>query len=206
MSEQADPLNPLHDTRGQMMDFMGREFYPFDPKLEDIRLNEIAVMLSLMRRYTSQSAVTVAQHSVIVSEMLEQEDATVAEQVDGLLHDAHEAYIGDFPAPLKKCMTFWYNGQQITYDDLAQILDATIYGKLLPQSCRYFMGFHSARLKYFDRVALLWEARDILRTPLPWAKNEDYVLPEEQLMAWSSHKARERFLERYRDLSARTGA
>jgi 5'-deoxynucleotidase YfbR-like HD superfamily hydrolase len=44
---------------------------------------------------------SVAQHSVIVSELVEQRGGDAEDAFAALMHDATEAYLGDMPHPLK---------------------------------------------------------------------------------------------------------
>ena len=49
----------------------------------------------------SRSFYSVAQHSVIVSELVEQRGGDTEDVFAALMHDATEAYLGDMPHPLK---------------------------------------------------------------------------------------------------------
>ena len=73
----------------------GRRFCLADPQAEDISIDDIASALSRIHRGGGAYLFpyTVAQHSIMVSEMV----PTLA----ALLHDAAEAYIGDLITPLK---------------------------------------------------------------------------------------------------------
>ena len=79
--------------------YSGRQFWPCDPKPEEIYLVDIAHALSNQCRFAGhcQRFYSVAQHSVIVSEQVPFEHA-----VWGLLHDAAEAYLVDLPRPIKR--------------------------------------------------------------------------------------------------------
>lgn len=77
----------------------GRVYWPCDPRAEEVCIEDIAHHLSMICRYTGACSrfYSVAEHSVIVSRMVPQEDALV-----GLLHDATEAYISDVNRPVKR--------------------------------------------------------------------------------------------------------
>ena len=81
-----------------MVTYTGKEFYPLDPNPADIDIKDIAHALSNCCRFAGhiKSFYSVAQHSVIVSELCEPENALA-----GLLHDASEAYLSDIARPVK---------------------------------------------------------------------------------------------------------
>jgi hypothetical protein len=81
--------------------YTGKMFWPLNPRVEDICIEDIAHALSLICRYNGHSKYffSVAQHSVIVSRHVSKENA-----LWGLLHDVAEAYIGDLPSPIKNCL------------------------------------------------------------------------------------------------------
>lgn len=81
-----------------MQTFTGKLIDLSDFKEEDVRLPDISHALSIINRFTGHAKCpySVAQHSVMVSELVPQEDA-----LWGLLHDASEAYLGDVARPLK---------------------------------------------------------------------------------------------------------
>jgi hypothetical protein len=98
--------------------YSGVWFYPFDPKPEEVRHDDIVMGLLHECRYNGQVPrfLSVAEHSVKVAAMAEHlimldvRAGRVAEEyafhaaLYGLLHDAHEAYLGDIISPLKKCI------------------------------------------------------------------------------------------------------
>lgn len=81
----------------------GRRLYPFDPVPDDIVLDDVARGLSNKCRYAGQipKFYSVAEHSVAVSKWLELNGTTdVDVLLQGLIHDAGEAYFPDIPSPL----------------------------------------------------------------------------------------------------------
>lgn len=84
---------------------------PFDimnPRIEDIRIEDIAHSLSLINRFGGQSPIpwSVARHSLYVYYAADQLKLSPDECGWALLHDAAEAYLGDIIRPLKKTVLF----------------------------------------------------------------------------------------------------
>lgn len=76
-----------------------------DPYATEIRLSTIAHALANICRWGGhvRHFYSVASHSLHVSRLLEATHGIEGARV-GLLHDAHEAYTGDIPAPLKEVL------------------------------------------------------------------------------------------------------
>jgi len=76
----------------------GRYFDLLNPDPALINISDIAHSLSNLCRFTGHVVeyFSVAQHSVFVSQIVPKEYA-----LEGLLHDAAEAYVGDMASPLK---------------------------------------------------------------------------------------------------------
>jgi len=86
--------------------FTGKAFDLFDPKVEDVCLDDIAGPLSRQCRWNGQCRCfySVAQHSLHVADLLQRAGASSRVQLIGLLHDAHEAYTGDIVSPLLRML------------------------------------------------------------------------------------------------------
>jgi hypothetical protein len=82
--------------------FTGKMFNILNPKVESVNILDIAHGLSLICRYTGQCRefYSVAEHSILVADLCKNESPEL--QMRALLHDAAEAYLGDFPGPAKK--------------------------------------------------------------------------------------------------------
>lgn len=84
--------------------FTGRQFFPFDPRPEDVDIHDIAHALAMTCRFNGhcKQFYSVAQHSVLMYQA-----ASPRSKVRALLHDAAEAYIGDIPRPIKHDPVFF---------------------------------------------------------------------------------------------------
>lgn len=94
-------MNPtIQITTGGYFDLKAPDCSAFD-------IADIANALSNLCRFTGHTHTfySVAQHSVLVSQIVSPDLAFV-----GLMHDAHEAFVGDMSAPLKELVPqfgFW---------------------------------------------------------------------------------------------------
>lgn len=100
----------------------GRAFWSLDPRPEDVRIEDIAAQLARICRFGGAlkpgvSFYSVAQHSVLVSYNVPEEYA-----LEGLLHDAAEAYVGDVIKPIKSALV-------PGYDTLFQVLIGAGFGE-----------------------------------------------------------------------------
>lgn len=76
---------------------------PLNATVDEINIEDIAHSLARQCRYNGHcdGFLSVARHSIWVSEKLEDEGLSAQVQLAGLLHDAAEAYLGDLVRPLK---------------------------------------------------------------------------------------------------------
>ncbi len=105
-----------------------------NPRPEDIRLVDIAHNLSNLVRFNGgmNGRYTVAEHSFLVVDLVRQASQQTGEVLPretyayALLHDAHEAYIGDITTPTKKALQAMSGGTDIV-NDLADRFDRAIF-------------------------------------------------------------------------------
>lgn len=88
-------------TKTTIQTYTGLSFDLADPKLDMINIVDIAHHLANLCRFTGASRFhySVGQHSVVVASLLLDRKPELA--LEGLLHDAAEAYVGDVSSPLK---------------------------------------------------------------------------------------------------------
>ena len=164
--------------------FTGRQYYPIDPRAEEVDILDIAHSLSLLCRYNGHCDrfYSVAEHCIHVSYAVPKEYA-----LEGLLHDAAEAYTSDVPRPLKYC------------DDLTLFREVedkntkVIYEKFkLPYP-------ESPIVKEFDSRMLCNEGYALL-SRTDWYKCLEPI-PDITINGWLPLEAERRYLERYTELT-----
>lgn len=144
----------------------GRWWY-IDPQPEDVRWRDIAMALARVPRFGGHVSedvphYSVAQHCCIVCDWL---PPTL--RLAGLLHDAHEAYLGDLLTPLKAALAEAGGDQVVeTWRQLVEVTDQAIHaaaGIALPS------GGDALVIRHHDLRALATERRDLLaECEAPW--------------------------------------
>lgn len=167
--------------------FTGRQFFPLNPRFEDIQLPDIAHALSNLCRFGGHSDFfySVAQHSVLVSQHCDPEDALA-----GLLHDASEAYLIDLPRPIKHAI-----GLE-AYREAERRLQSLIYERF---------GLKAATPESVERAdarLLRTEQRDLLKpAPSSWQDNREGAIDRETIIPLLPAAAKNLFWQRYIELS-----
>ena len=188
--DQLDPETTKDNHRRvSIATFSGIEFFPLSPRVEDVRLFDIAHALSMKCRYTGHchQFFSVAQHSVMVSQMLEVMKASVEEQYIGLMHDASEAYLPDVASPIK--------GHIPGYREIEQRLEKVIAGAF------NFEFPHPKSIKVADAESFRHEYHQIMPS-LDWWEGDPPKYNWGVIEEWQPIIARERFLQRHRRLAS----
>lgn len=151
MTKKHNPYIMMHSTRKFYFEKTGAEMQgQFDWR-------DIMRGLSNIARFSGQISYTVLQHSICVSKTLPEEL-----QLEGLLHDAHEAYLGDIVSPLKSLLPDYQKIENRINSELRTW--ASLPKKL------------SAEVKRADRIMLQVEAEYYLGKGFPF--DDDFTAPE----------------------------
>jgi Predicted hydrolases of HD superfamily len=131
----------------------GKQFWPLDPRVEEIDIEDIAHGLSHICRFGGHCRhfYSVAQHSVLVSRAVPKQMRLM-----GLLHDATEAYIGDMVRPLKLQIPQFNEIEERLWGVIANKFNLPL---ILPPE-----------IKHADNAALMAERRDLFApSPFNWS-------------------------------------
>lgn len=174
----------------------GRAFDLLTPSARAVDLDEIATALAQLCRWNGHTLVfySVAEHSCRVADAL---PAPLAPY--GLLHDAHEAYIGDLSSPLKRALVAATGDPEhapIIAGALARLRDGIDEAIYAAAGLRWpLTPPDMARLHAADLALLATEKRDLMAPcERAWDPGAD-PLPS-PIRPWSPAKAREEFRRR----------
>jgi len=166
-------------------------FYPMNPRPEEITIECIGWALSMQCRFNGHlnNFYSVAQHSVIVSEIVESGHPFDNKLIfRAFMHDAPEAYVGDIVTPIKKLLPKFY--------EIEDAVDRAICDKF---DMEYNMP---PCIKEADIIALITESRDLQDGPAlesefdikPMDRTIEPLMPQE---------AYELFMQRFEELTDR---
>ena len=165
--------------------YTGKKFYPQNPVFDSICIEDIAHSLSQQCRFTGHTVChySVAQHCVLVSYFCNPENA-----LQGLLHDASEAYLVDVASPIKRLP------EMAGYRALEKKVQNAIYRKFeLPEE-------EFKDVKRADLIMLSIESQSFILPLHPDWKMRT-VIPTLKMEALPSLEAKELFLKRFNELN-----
>lgn len=165
--------------------FSGNRFYPLEPRIDRVAIEDIAHGLAYQCRFNGQTCefYSVAQHSLVVASLV-----APRLQLAALLHDAAEAYVGDMVKPLKVLLPEFAGIEE----KVSAIIAAT-----------FGIDFSDYRpIKQADLVALATEKRDLMpHSAERWAYLDDIGPLAAAIVPMSPGDAKRAFLAEFERLN-----
>jgi len=186
----------IKERNGYWMEvYSGIRFYPFDPKEEEIDIIDIAHALSNLCRFSGHTKkfYSVGQHCILVSELCGEY------KLEGLMHDASEAYLSDVPRPVKMMLPQY------------KVCETTLMKTIFKRFKLHYPFPVVVRLA--DEIMLEREHRNVLNFNLNWATSEpNSWIKDDQFKKWEKVYNKEiitktppeiekRFLELFKEYS-----
>lgn len=169
----------------------GKKFWPFDPRPEEVHIEVIAHHLSMTARWqgATRDFLSVAEHSYWCSVCVEP-----GYELEALLHDGSEGYIGDLIRPLKYDERFREPFKHV--EELVERAIAERFGLRYP---------YPAAIKAVDEaVCAAEEIQAIVKDPSDeWRSgilHDDSVVAPIKIQFWEPAVARRAFLGRFHDI------
>lgn len=182
--------NGTEDRMTWVQTHTGIAFDLLNPRAEDVNIDDILHALSRIPRFSGATrgdyGYTVAQHSLLVADLVASWGAPPELVREALLHDASEAYYGDITAPVQRALRVVFRD---TVDDLApashpsplewaaNAIDPLVTLKRsVDAAVRSALGLpaeESPLVRRADLVALAIERRDLMAPCV-----RDWQLPE----------------------------
>ncbi len=163
--------------------FSGGRWYPLDPRVEEVHIEDIAHSLSMLCRYNGHCKYfySVAEHCWLLS-------YAVPEQfrLEALIHDASEAYTSDIPRPFK------YSDSMSAFRDVEDLNAGVIYK---------FMGLdypESPFVKEFDKRIVRNEG-EVLLPHCTWFSGLERI-PDIEITGFAPPEMEQLYLNRYYEL------
>lgn len=186
---QFIPVTSSH--LGQFNTASGRIIDLRNPSEDQIDIEDIAAALSRICRFGGHgnSFYSVAQHSVLVMHLVRRSSQLQGIELEALLHDAAEAYLGDVISPLKHLLGASYKTLETNFETvLAQKFDLRMHSPI------------KDAVKAADIEALKLEHEAlIMGNPGPLvAAMSDFDLTSDLRWAWHPEWAAQAFLVHFR--------
>ena len=168
-----------------MQTFTGRKYWPLNPRIEDICIEDIAHHLSQKVRYTGACIwlYTVGQHSCLVCDL-----APSRLKLKGLMHDGGETYLPDAGKPIK--------GDLIGFKEIEKRnQDLIDYKYHVPDD-------PEGIIKYIDNRILVDERQQVMtKTDYEWPQIVGLEPFGIKIERWEPERTKAEFLKRFYKLT-----
>ncbi len=164
-------------TGGQFFDLLA-------PEKSEYSIDVIATALANLCRYTGHVTrfYSVAEHSVLVSKICPPLYA-----LEGLLHDASEAFVGDVSSPLKKLLPAYQQIEDNIQEDIAK---------------RFNLVYPFPECIHRADKQLYWSERKAVAPAVDLLWNKEFRASRKvEPQGWTPAKAKKEFLKRYKELT-----
>lgn len=180
-------VDPTGERPGPWMQTLtNRQFFPLDIRAADMDIEDIAHALGALCRYNGHTSrfYSVAEHCVLMTQHAHGLRWPRSTLRTILMHDAAEAYIGDYPHAIKQVIPGIKRLEGLIEDVLAEKfwLDKT--------------QVTAARVKELDRRIVLNERRALLESDHAWVADE-YTPLNVTIRCWTPAEAKRHFLTLY---------
>lgn len=172
-------------TTAYVSTYLGNRFYPLEPRIDRVAIEDIAHGLAYQCRFNGQTRefYSVAQHSLIVAALV-----PAPLRLAALLHDGAEAYLGDMVKPLKVLLP--------EFSALEDRVTAIIADTFRIDFSDY------APIKHADLIALATEKRDLMpHSAERWAYLDDIAPLADTIIPMHPGEAKSAFLAAFHRLS-----
>jgi hypothetical protein len=158
----------------------GRQFWPLDPRAEEIHIEDIAAALSKLCRYGGHCKrfYSVAEHCVLMANAASPSLAFAA-----LMHDASEAYLSDVIRPIKRHLP--------QYGEIEAALE-----RVLAQRFGLVWPLPAAVKTLDERIIVDERDQAMAEPPVPWSDHGAAL--GVTITFWSPERAEREFLRAFR--------
>ncbi|MBS7789250.1 hypothetical protein KTR66_04555 [Roseococcus sp. SDR] len=168
------------------------------PDLTGLRLTDLATSLSRIPRFIGATRAarpySVAQHLCHVFDVMNERRHNTHVCAAGLLHDAHEALMGDIPTPVKIAL-----GRHVVHE-----LEARLQAALARRFRLGPMIWTAWEIRVADEDLLATERRDLMAKPAwPWPEAHGMPIPHLQIEPWPEAQAHAHWICRAAHLGLR---
>jgi hypothetical protein len=187
----------------------GERFFPLDPRVEEVFIEDIANGLAQCGRYNGQRLLdkyySVAEHSVLMTEYADRQKWPAVALLACLLHDAPEAYLNDMNRATKQAMreiaAMQYGGGVSHYDAMTNKVERVIQTEFEIAPIAILWG---KEIKDLDqRIVPLEKAAVMAPAKYPWAFDKFEPLEGVEIQCWDAKTAYSKFLTAYYALQLR---